>query len=188
MLAAIDRVSAGLATSAAKRSAILGIATKVGADGRIFNIRNQRAAIKVGEHGMIRGELLTFGFGGEIEIGDWFYLGPMSTIWSAVKISIGSRVLISHAVAIHDSDSHPTDPIERFHQTKQILTAGHPRENPGVKCAPVTIGDDVWIGMGATIMKGVTIGDRAIIGARAVVKSDVPADGFIPSPFSEPKA
>ncbi len=39
------------------------------------------------------------------------------------------------------------------------------------------VGNDVWIGMGATIMPGVSIGDGAIIGARAVVASDVPPYG-----------
>ena len=38
----------------------------------------------------------------------------------------------------------------------------------------VTIGNDCWIGMGATILSGVTIGDGAVIGAKAVVASDVP--------------
>ncbi len=35
------------------------------------------------------------------------------------------------------------------------------------------IGNDVWIGAGAIIMKGVTIGDGAIVGAGAVVTKDV---------------
>lgn len=39
------------------------------------------------------------------------------------------------------------------------------------------IGNDVWIGMGATIMPGVHIGDGAIVGARAVVADDVPPYG-----------
>ena len=38
----------------------------------------------------------------------------------------------------------------------------------------LTIGNDVWIGYGATIMAGVHIGDGAIIGTRAVVTRDVP--------------
>ncbi len=181
-----ERALAALVTSAARQDASIAPSTKLSSEGRVFNIRNDRTAVRVGENGMIRGELLTFGFGGRIEVGSWFYLGPLSTIWSASEIIIGDRVLISHSVAIHDSDSHPTDPDLRFEQTKQILTSGHPRENPGVKTKPVRIGNDVWIGMGAIIMKGVTIGDRAIIGARAVVKTDVPADGFVPSPISEP--
>jgi acetyltransferase-like isoleucine patch superfamily enzyme len=188
LLTVRERLLAGLVTTAARRDATLGTATRLGSDGRVYNILGDKTAIKVGDNGMVRGELLTFGFGGRIEIGDWFYLGPMSTIWSASEINIGDRVLISHSVAIHDSDSHPTDPQLRFAQTRQILTKGHPRENPGVKTKPVRIGNDVWIGMGAIIMKGVTIGDRAIIGARAVVKTDVPADGFVSSPSNEPNA
>lgn len=186
ILTAREKLLASLVTSAARRDAVLGMSTKLSSEGRVFNIRNDRSAIQVGANGTIRGELLTFGFGGRIEIGEWFYLGPMSTIWSASEVIIGDRVLVSHSVAIHDSDSHPTDPQMRFAQTKQILTSGHPRDNPGVKTTPVRIGNDVWIGMGAIILKGVTIGDRAIIGARSVVKTDVPTDGFVPSPTSEP--
>jgi len=37
----------------------------------------------------------------------------------------------------------------------------------------VVIGNDVWIGWGATILSGVTIGDGAVIGARALVTKDV---------------
>ena len=36
------------------------------------------------------------------------------------------------------------------------------------------IGNDVWIGQGATLMSGVTIGDGAIIGARSLIAKDVP--------------
>lgn len=38
----------------------------------------------------------------------------------------------------------------------------------------VTIGHDVWLGLGATILSGVTIGDGAVVGAKAVVTNDVP--------------
>jgi virginiamycin A acetyltransferase len=37
------------------------------------------------------------------------------------------------------------------------------------------IGNDVWIGYGATIMPGINIGDGAIIGAQSVVTRDVGA-------------
>lgn len=40
---------------------------------------------------------------------------------------------------------------------------------------PVEIGNNVWIGVGATILKGVTIGDGAIIAAGSVVTKDIPA-------------
>ncbi len=48
-----------------------------------------------------------------------------------------------------------------------------PGDDPFSK-GPITIGNDVWIGAGATIMSGVNIGDGAVIGAQAVVANDVP--------------
>ena len=39
---------------------------------------------------------------------------------------------------------------------------------------PIKIGNHVWVGAGATILKGVTVGDHAIIGGGSVVNKDVP--------------
>ena len=39
---------------------------------------------------------------------------------------------------------------------------------------PIKIGNHVWVGAGATILKGVTVGDHAIIGGGSVVTKDVP--------------
>lgn len=41
--------------------------------------------------------------------------------------------------------------------------------------APIKIGNHVWVGQGATILKGVSIGDGAVIAAGALVTKDVPA-------------
>ncbi len=73
------------------------------------------------------------------------------------KIEIGNNVAISDNVSIRDSDNH------------EILNSNH------VKTKPIKIGDHVWIGMNAIILKGVTIGDGAIIAAGSVVNRDVPA-------------
>lgn len=43
-------------------------------------------------------------------------------------------------------------------------------------CAPVVIGNDVFIGVKCIILKGVTIGDGAIIGAGSVVTKSIPAN------------
>ncbi len=77
------------------------------------------------------------------------------------KIEIGSGVAISHDVTIMDSDAH------------EIL------ENGYKKSQPIVIGNNVWIGTRATILKGVTIGDGAIIAAGAVVTKDVPAHSLV---------
>lgn len=53
---------------------------------------------------------------------------------------------------------------------------GHTIEQEGYRISePITIGNHVWVGQGATILKGVTIGDGAIIAAGALVTKDVPA-------------
>ena len=49
------------------------------------------------------------------------------------------------------------------------------RENPDIDLVgPITIGDNVFIGLGVTIMPGITIGDDCVIGAGAIVTRDVP--------------
>jgi maltose O-acetyltransferase len=42
--------------------------------------------------------------------------------------------------------------------------------------APITIGDNVWLGGGAIICPGVTIGNNATIGAGSIVTKDIPAN------------
>ena len=44
---------------------------------------------------------------------------------------------------------------------------------------PVRIGNDIWIGVGSSILPGVTIGDGAVIGARSVVTHDVPEGAIV---------
>lgn len=44
--------------------------------------------------------------------------------------------------------------------------------------APITVGNNVFIGIGAIIMPGVSIGDNCVIGAGAVVTNDIPS-GYI---------
>ena len=38
------------------------------------------------------------------------------------------------------------------------------------------VGDNVWIGMGAVILKGVTIGENSVVAAGAIVTKSVPAN------------
>lgn len=39
---------------------------------------------------------------------------------------------------------------------------------------PITVGNNVWIGAGATVLAGVTIGDNSVIGAGSVVTKSIP--------------
>ena len=57
-----------------------------------------------------------------------------------------------------------------------VRTANIDNPKTTVQSAPVTIGDDVWIGANCIILKGVTIGARSVIGAGSVVTKSIPAD------------
>jgi acetyltransferase-like isoleucine patch superfamily enzyme len=43
----------------------------------------------------------------------------------------------------------------------------------------VRVGNNVWIGYGACVLRGVTVGDNAVIGTNAVVTRDVPANAVV---------
>ena len=141
---------------------------------RILNASGCSARIQIGAQSLIEGELFVFAHGGRISIGESCFVGPGARVWSAGRIDIGNRVLISHNVNIFDSLTHPLSPRKRHAQFQAIASTGHPRS---IELAeePVNIGDDAWIGAGATILKGVSIGPSAVVGACAVVTRDVPA-------------
>lgn len=140
---------------------------------RIYN-NQSRDSIVVREHSVVLARLETFGHGGAIDIGRHCFIGENTNIWSASAIKIGDRVLISHDVNIHDTNSHSISADRRHQHFLEIFGAGHPKELPDVPTKPITIGDDAWIGFGATILKGVTIGQGAVVGARTLVTKDVP--------------
>ena len=109
---------------------------------------------------------------GRIEIGNESVLvGPV--FMCAEQIRIGQRVVISYNVTIADSDFHPRDPELRIADAVANAPNGDKSKRPAVETRPVEIGDDVWIGIGAIVLKGVTIGAGARIGAGAVVTRDV---------------
>lgn len=85
-----------------------------------------------------------------------------TVIYVSREVTIGDNVLFGGNCTITDSDHHPLDCRSR-------------RDSTGlVAAAPVTIEDDVWVGLNATILKGVRIGRGAVIAAGALVVSDVP--------------
>jgi acetyltransferase-like isoleucine patch superfamily enzyme len=146
---------------------------------RLSLLRADRAAVVVGEHSHVRGELLIGAHGGRIALGRWCYVGEGTRIWSGASISIGDRVLIAHGCDLHDWDAHSLDPARRHAQFQEIALRGHPTVSEDIGAAPIVIGDDVWIGFGSAVMKGVTIGARSVVAARSVVLEDVPPDVLV---------
>lgn len=114
--------------------------------------------LKLG-HGMIiyGGVLMAFDApSASISIGEQTFLNRDCKLIARRSITIGRRCEIGWEVSITDSD---------FHQ----LVGGLPATSP------VMIGDHVWIGARAMVLKGVRIGDGAVVAAGAVVVHDVPA-------------
>jgi len=98
-------------------------------------------------------------YGYNIEIGENFYTNVNVVILDCAKVTFGDNVFIAPNCGFY--------------------TAGHPfdvdQRNKGLEYAyPITIGDNVWIGGGCSILPGVTIGDNTVIGAGSVVTKDIP--------------
>jgi acetyltransferase-like isoleucine patch superfamily enzyme len=94
-----------------------------------------------------------------------------AVISSRSEIVIGDHVNIGGNVRIFDHDFHSLDHLARRDAQRDLADAA---------AAPVRIGNDVFIGAQAVILKGVTIGDRAIIGAGAVVSMrQIPAGAVV---------
>lgn len=111
---------------------------------------------------------LVCGLTGIIEIGDNTMLNGVS-ITAYEKVVIGKNCQIASCTFIADTDFHPVDPAIRKKEVN-----GYKIDHSEVNKKAVTIGNNVWIGWGCTILKGVTIGDNSIIAAGSVVVTDVP--------------
>ena len=93
-------------------------------------------------------------------------LGQECTISSFQHVSIGRECIVADRVMLIDFD-HGSVEVER------------PIRLQGIYKRDVRVGNNVWIGYGACILRGVTVGDNAVIGTNAVVTADVPANAVV---------
>lgn len=117
---------------------------------------------------------------GRVEIGSHCYIGGGTRIYGGERVVIGDHTIIANDVRIMDNNIHPTSPMARRAMTEcadylkdDLWAWRHARH------APVVIGENIWIGEGAVILKGVTVGRGAIVAMRAVVTHDVPEYGMV---------
>lgn len=114
--------------------------------------------------------LQTFG-AGRIEIGN-FSGGSACALSSRSKITIGKHVNLGGNVRIYDHDFHALEP--------EFRRLGQKEQEPHVRASPVEIGDDVFVGANAMILKGVRLGARSIVAAGAIVfKGEYPPDSML---------
>lgn len=99
--------------------------------------------------------------GGSVHLGADVFVGPYAMIYGHGGVRIGNDVLIAgHVCIVAVNHSIPDRHLRMRWLPDQV--------------APIVIGNDVWLGAGATVLAGVKVGDGAVIGAGAVVTRDVP--------------
>lgn len=99
-------------------------------------------------------------YGSNMRVGKAFYANHNLVVLDGAPITFGDHVFIGPNCCFSTA-GHPLDPAQR---------------NAGLEYAkPITVGNNVWIGMGVQVLPGVTIGDNVVIGAGSVVTKDIPS-------------
>jgi len=103
---------------------------------------------------------------GMVEIGAKTVMGQECTISAYQRVRIGEQCVIADRAMFIDFD-HGVVEVER------------PIRLQGIYKRDVEVGNNVWIGYGACILRGVSVGDNSVIGTGAVVTKDVPANAIV---------
>lgn len=100
-------------------------------------------------------------YGYNISVGDYFYSNHNLIITDGAKVTFGDNVFIAPNCCFTTAE-HALDPEMR---------------KTGIEIAkPITVGNNVWIGAGSTVLAGAVIEDNTVIGAGSVVKGEIPAN------------
>lgn len=100
-------------------------------------------------------------YGNHISVGDYFYSNHNLIITDGARVTFGDHVFIAPNCCFTTAE-HAIDPEMR---------------KKGIEIAkPISVGNNVWIGAGSTILAGVSIGDNTVIGAGSVVTKSIPAN------------
>lgn len=100
-------------------------------------------------------------YGYNITVGDFFYSNHNMVITDGAKVTFGDHVFVAPNCCFTTAE-HAIDPQMR---------------KAGIEIAkPITIGNNVWIGAGSTILAGVEIGENTVIGAGSVVTKSIPSN------------
>jgi acetyltransferase-like isoleucine patch superfamily enzyme len=130
-------------------------------------IRQSRGVVRVGHFSEIHDRVVLSALGAPGGPEAQLSIGDCTSIWYGTVISarhaiiIGSHCAISWNCTVIDNDMHA------------IVEVDEPN-SPSTDSNTVKIGDHVWIGASAIVLKGVTIGMNSIVAAGSIVTKDVP--------------
>jgi len=146
---------------------------------RFFRSRHRPGVVIGPNSSCYSGCSFSIGKEGRCTVGEYTLLNG-ALIMAEELIEIGNHCIISWNVGIADSDFHPIDPAQRYLDSLALAPFAPNRPaRPEIKTAPVRIKDNVWIGMGAVILKGVTIGENSVVAAGAIVTKDIPPNTIV---------
>lgn len=144
---------------------------------RIYNFSGSEGQVLIGENCRIGSSsvqnhvgmpfntcLLLDGIGSTIKIGDKCRING-AYIHAKCSISIGNNCVITSGVNLIDSNAHETYSLDR---TNGVDTP-----------EPIQIGNNVWIGVNAIILKGTVLPDNCVIAAGSVVRGVFPPNSII---------
>lgn len=111
-------------------------------------------------------------FGACLGEGGWVMPGLTGVCFDRVKI--GRGVMIMNNCLMMARGGITIDDGAMIAANAQLISNNHDLHDRQIlRCKPVHIGKNAWVGAGATILPGVTIGDNAVVAAGAVVTKDV---------------
>jgi acetyltransferase-like isoleucine patch superfamily enzyme len=133
-----------------------------------------RVTLEIGRHATLRiGRWAWIGHGtkiraheGEVSIGAKSVIGQDCTVSAFQHVSIGRECIVADRVMLIDFD-HGVTEVER------------PIRVQGIYKRDVRVGNNVWIGYGACILRGVEVGHNSVIGTSSVVTTDVPENAVV---------
>ena len=139
---------------------------KVGVTASVFNIPRfnvRKGNIFIEKHCSLKTSVISSINGGQIRIGENTSIGRNDIIVSHGNITIGRNCSLAPNVCIYDHD-------HKF---------GKNGKESGFKIGKVTIGDNVWCGVGVIILRDTVIGNNCVIGAGTVVKGNIPDNSLV---------
>ena len=108
------------------------------------------------------------------------YIMPPMQIDFGCQMKIGKGVFINHSLTCMAAGGITIDDGVMIGPNVRIVTDNHVFQNRMVlRCKPVHIERNAWIGVGAIILPGVTIGENAVVAAGAVVTKDVAPNAIV---------
>jgi acetyltransferase-like isoleucine patch superfamily enzyme len=131
--------------------------------------------------------VLQIGRGGRVELGRWSWLGHGTKVrCHEGVVSIGAKTVLGQECTIsayqHVSIGREcviADRVMLIDFDHGMVEVDRPIRLQGIYKRDVRVGNNVWIGYGACILRGVTVGDNAVIGTNAVVTRDVPENAVV---------